>query len=300
MLLKPDDDVAIVGPASHLRGADHALLQEAITLLETWGLHVHPHLSGERHFYLAGTDSVRAEHLRSAMTDPQIRAIFCLRGGYGTTRLLPYLDRTMRLPQDKVIVGYSDVTALHAAVGRLWPHINLIHGPNVATRQLLGTAPGCELTRQSLHDALFAVDRSLAETVEFLRPGKASGRLLGGCLSILVSTLGTPYEPRTQGAILFLEDAGEAPYRIDRMVTHLRNARKFESVAGVVFGEMRNCKDPYNDLREVLNDLFKNSSFPVAFGLRSGHGDVNLSLRLGATAELDDENSRFSMIPCRR
>jgi muramoyltetrapeptide carboxypeptidase len=294
MILKPGDGCSIVAPASQLRGGDQGLLPAAVVLLESWGLRVRVRTDKAHHFYLAGTDPARADQLNAALADPDTKVIFCTRGGYGSPRLLPYLKRET-LPPPKILVGYSDITALHLAVRRLWPQIDVIHGPNVATHQLLGPEAECDLTRQSLHEALFSANRVLVEQLEFLRPGSAQGRLEGGCLSLVVSTLGTAYASRTRGAIVFLEDTGEAPYRIDRMLTQLGNAGKLDEVRGVVFGVMRNCKDPNNDLREVLKDFFRESAFPVAFGLRSGHGEVNLSLRLGARAELDSERSWFRM-----
>jgi muramoyltetrapeptide carboxypeptidase len=266
----------------------------AVALLESWDLRVQVLVEDAHHFYLAGPDSLRSEHFHTALKDDRTRAIFCLRGGYGSPRLLPFLEKQIR-PQPKILVGYSDVTSLQAAVARLWPQVDLIYGPNVATKQLLDLTPSSEVTRNSLRDLLFLPKRPLVEEVQFIRPGRARGRLIGGCLSMLVSLLGTPYAPKTGGAILFLEDVGEAPFRIDRMLTHLRNAGKLRSVSGVVFGEMRNCNDPYNELRDVLRDLFRNDNFPVAFGLRSGHGEVNLSLRLGVPAALDSDDSAFRM-----
>jgi len=294
MNLQPGDHAVIIGPASALRTADKDLLPMAVSLLESWGLSVEVRVDDAHHFYLAGPDSVRVKHFHAALADARARAIFCLRGGYGSPRILPLLDKQIR-PHPKILVGYSDVTSLQAAVARLWPQIDLIYGPNVATRQFLDQTPPSEATRNSLRDLLFSPKRPLVEEVQFIRPGRARGRLTGGCLSMLVSLLGTYYAPRTTGTILFLEDIGEAPFRVDRMLTHLRNAGKLSSVRGIVFGEMRNCHDPYNDLRDVLRDLFQKENFPVAFGLRSGHGEINLSLRLGAIAQLDSDDSTFRM-----
>jgi muramoyltetrapeptide carboxypeptidase len=294
MNLQPGDEVSIIGPASQLRAADKHLLPMAVSLLESWGLHVQVRVDGRNHFYLAGPDLARAEHLNAAIADPRCRAIFCLRGGYGSPRLLSYLDSSIR-PGPKMLVGFSDLTALHAAVDLLWPQIDLIYGPNVATKQFLGQTQACEVTRQSLHDVLFMPEDSLFERIDFIRPGRAKGALIGGCLSMLVTLLGTRYAPETTDKILFLEDVGESPYRIDRMLTHLRNASKLEHVRGIVFGEMRDCCDPHNDLRDVLRDLFCDDDLPVAFGLRSGHGEVNLSLRLGGLAELDSDESTFRL-----
>lgn len=296
MLLNPGDLVAIVAPASQMRGADRELLPKAISLLESWKLKVRVQVEEGHHFYLAGHDDARARHLLSAMADPAVRAVFCLRGGYGSPRLFRYLNSDLQ-PMPKFVIGYSDVTALHVAIGHLWPQVQLIHGPNIATNQLLGDGQAGDLTRQSLRDVLFSSTYCVEEQVEFLRPGFARGNLVGGCLSMLTGTLGTSFALRTSDAILFLEDTGEAPYRIDRMLTHLLNAGKFENVAGVVFGEMRNCRDPHNDLRAVVSDVFSSSTFPVGFGLRSGHGEVNLSLRLGRSAEINSERGLFRLAP---
>lgn len=292
MNLQESDRVAIVAPASQLRGTDVALLGQAVHLLESWGLRPVPLVDAGNHLYLAGKDDVRAAHINAAMSDDSIKAVFCLRGGYGSSRLLPLLDRRIA-PSPKLLVGYSDVTALHGAVAKLWPDVRLIHGPNIATNQLLGSSADCELTRESLRDALFSPGRRLREPVTFLRAGTAEGPLVGGCLSLLVSLLGTPFEVSTESSILFIEDTGEPPYRVDRMLTHMRNARMLDGVAGVVFGEMHKCTDPYNDIRTVVMDVLADAACPVAFGLRSGHGPVNISLRLGRSARLDGAQSMF-------
>ncbi len=292
MILQPGDGCSIVAPAAQLRGADLGLLDEAVTLLKSWDLHVTVRVEHSHHFYLAGSDAARASHFAAALADPDTKAIFCTRGGYGSARLLPYLDPSL-LPEPKMLVGYSDVTALHLAAARLWPRVHLVHGPNLVTRELLGSGPTHERNRQSLHQALFDPNYAVDEEVEFLIPGQARGHLIGGCLSLMVSMLGTSFAPVTDGAVLFLEDVGEAPYRVDRMLTQLRAAGVFDTIEGVVFGTMRNCKDACNDVRDVIRDVLSGASFPVAFGLESGHSETNLSLRLGANAQLDDARGRF-------
>jgi muramoyltetrapeptide carboxypeptidase len=237
---------------------------------------------------IAEPDDVRAGHLNFALADCQAKAIFCTRGGYGSARLLRHLDSRMT-PVPKFLVGHSDVTSLHLAISRIWPQVISVHGPHIATRHLLGDGVECELNRRSLHDSLFVDDRVLVEPVEFLRHGRARGPLLGGCLSLVASAIGTDFAPCPSGTILFLEDTGEPPYRIDRMLTQLMHAGAFDQVRGVIFGAMRRCTDPYNDLKSVLLDLFYRFSFPIAFGLKSGHGDINLSARLGAPIELDSD-----------
>src|SRR5436853_6221449 len=155
MRLIPGDDVCIIAPASQFRGKDRGLLAEAVSLLESWRLHVDVRIDERHHFYLAGPDVVRASHLNLALADPDTKAIFCTRGGYGSYRLLRYLNFGM-MPLPKFLVGHRDITTLHLGIGKLWPQVVSVHGPNIATRQLLGSEAACERNRQALHDALFA------------------------------------------------------------------------------------------------------------------------------------------------
>jgi muramoyltetrapeptide carboxypeptidase len=292
MLLKPGDTASIIAPASQFRGADRHYLEDAATMLESWGLNVVLRVDPGHHFYLAGSDEVRGAHLQAALTDSETKVIFCTRGGYGSPRLLPFLDR-LSPPSPRLLVGYSDVTSLHLAVGRLWPQIELLHGPNVATAQLLGPTTACEENRAALRAALFSPEIEIDEEIDFLRAGHAQGELIGGCLSLVASSCGTRFQPETAGKIVFLEDTGEPPYRIDRMLMQMKLSGCFDQVQGVVFGVMRGCTDPYNDLKEVILGLFEGAQFPIGFGLRSGHGDSNLPLRLGMHAALDSSKGRF-------
>ncbi|MDN2578745.1 LD-carboxypeptidase [Aquibium sp. ELW1220] len=295
MRLKPGDLVCIVAPASQFRGADSDLLSAAVSLLQSWHLQVDVRVDDTHHFYLAGPDGIRASHLNSALVDDRIRAIFCTRGGYGSARLLRHLDSDLS-PARKLLVGHSDITTLHLAAASFWPNIISIHGPNIATRQLLDDTRECELNRRSLHTAIFC-EEPVVEPIEFLRAGRARGLMIGGCLSLVAAALGTNYAPHFSESIVFLEDTGEPPYRIDRMLTQLRSAGVFESARAVVFGAMTNCTDPYNDLRSVIQDLLGDYSFPIAYGFRSGHGKVNLSLRLGTLVELSCEPSVIRIYP---
>ena len=291
MSLAKGDAVAVVAPASQLPGADRGLLAAGADLLASWGLEVRVAVEQGHHFYLAGTDTDRARHLTDMLVDPEIRAIFCMRGGYGSPRLLRHLDPHLR-PSSRVLVGFSDVTALHAYVARHYPGVSSIHGPNIATHQLLDETPAAEANRASLRDALFE-DYHLAQPVEFLRGGRAEGDLFGGCLTMLATLIGTPYLPSLAGTLLFLEDSAESPYRIDRMLTQLRDSGTLTGVTGIVFGRMHQCVDPYNDVRAVIADVLADLPVPVAFGLDSGHGPGNLSLPLGAPAELDSAAGVF-------
>ncbi len=292
MKLKSGDTVSLIAPASQMRSVDLALLHDGISLLESWGLGVRLRIDESHHFYLAGDDNSRSQHLVDALEDPETKAIFCTRGGYGCARLLKCPGVLGANPTPRFIVGHSDITSLHLAASKLWPTLPLVHGPNLATRQLLGEGPACEANRQSLRQSLFAPGRTV-QAVDFIRPGTAQGILAGGCLTLVASSMGTAFAPDCRGRILFLEDTGEAPFKIDRMLTHLRSAGLFDGVSGVVFGVMKGCTDPYNDLSEVIADVLSGLDFPVAIGLASGHGEVNTSLRLGSVAHLDSETSQF-------
>ena len=292
MILRPGDDVAILLPAAQLPDAEAGLLEDAAHVLEGWGLRVAMRAERAHHFYLAGTDAARAAHLDAALADPAVRAIFAARGGYGCMRLLPHLDLGPRRAE-KFLVGFSDVTALHLAGKTLWPRVRAIHGPNIASRHFLGPGPEAERNRSALRRALFDPAYVVDEEVAFLRDGRARGPLVGGCLSLVAAMVGSGYVPRARGSVLFLEDVREVPYRIDRMLVQLRAAGVFEGVAGVVFGEMHECADGINDLREVIRDVLAEGAFPIAFGLPAGHGATNIALPLGKRAVLDSARGRF-------
>jgi muramoyltetrapeptide carboxypeptidase len=299
LTLKPGDCATIIAPASPLRADDQGLLADAVTLLETWGLRVKLRVEEQAHFYLAGTDERRAAHLNAALADPETKAIFCACGGYGTPRLLPLMTASPE-GRSKMLVGFSDITALHLGLAQLAPQLRLIHGPNIATRQILGTSESCRRNQEALQAALFDPAFALDEPVEMLVPGSAAGPLTGGCLSLVASLAGTDFAARCDGAILFLEDVGEAPYRVDRMLIQLRNAGAFRRLRGLVFGRMTNCTDAHNDLKDVLRDIFQGVPFPVALDLDCGHGAVNLPLVIGAVAEIDGAAGRFRQAAANR
>jgi muramoyltetrapeptide carboxypeptidase len=292
VILRCGEEVAIVLPAAQLPDAEAGLLDEAARVLESWGLRVRMPIERSHHFYLAGSDRARAAHLDAVLRDPKVRAVFAARGGYGSMRLFPHLDPAGARAR-KILVGFSDVTALQLAGRTLWPRVQSVHGPNIASRHFLGATPEAQQNREALHGALFDAAYAVEAPVEFLRQGKAAGPLLGGCLSLVAAMLGSGFVPPTAGAILFLEDVREAPYRIDRMLVQLCNAGLFSEVAGVVFGEMHECTDGINDLREVIGDVLAEGSFPIAFGLPAGHGETNIALPLGARAVLESARGRF-------
>ncbi|MEE8395722.1 MAG: LD-carboxypeptidase [bacterium] len=290
-LLHQGDSVALISPSSHMGRNPPGYLREAAEILAGWGLRA---INGEepeqRHLYLAGSDRQRARQFQAFYCDPAVKALFVTRGGYGAARMLPLLDGpAIAGAAPKPVVGFSDVTALFA-----WLHavadIAVLHAPCLAAPSLL-RSPQREAELEALRRALFEPEPIPPAPVMPLQPGRAegaaAGRLTGGCLALLVTTLGTPWEPDTRDAILFLEDVGEAPYRIDRMLTHLRTAGKFDHLRGLVFGYLHDCDDDEpGRLREVLQDLFHDAPFPVALGLPAGHGTPNLPLWLGRQVNL--------------
>ena len=286
MKLENGDSVAIISPASQQRGTDIGLVHQATEQLMDWGLRVRDLTNLSPCFYLAGADASRADSLHRALVDPSIKAVFCTRGGYGSPRLMPYIREWTNV-SSKFLVGYSDVSALHMAAGVLWPQVIRVHGPNVATTQFLGDGSDAVHNRNSLRELLFCGESDLNESVESLSLGRAEGRIEGGCLSLISSSVGTALLPNMDDAIVFLEDVGEPPYRIDRMLTQLKNSRLLDRAAGIVFGQMNRCVDPHNDLKDILRDLLCDFRGPVAFGLKSGHGSTNISVMLGQRVCLD-------------
>ena len=290
-LLKGGDRVAMISPSSHQGRSPQSFLPDAMILLSGWGLEVQPLPEQElRHLYFAGTDAQRAAAFQQLYLDPEIRALFVTRGGYGAARFLPLLnaERIAAAPP-KAVVGFSDATSLFA-----WLHalagVQTIHGPALA-------APGA-LTSAKKEENLSALNRLLFDpgyrpdfVLQPLAGPAASetlrGPVIGGNLAVLQATLGTPWAPDPRGAILFLEEVGEQPYRIDRMLTHLRAAGLFEGLRAIVFGHLERCdEEPPGLLHEVLRDIFAAVPFPVYEGMAAGHGEPNLAFPLGGEAQL--------------
>ncbi len=290
--LQPGDLVQIVAPASNLK-ADY--LARGVAELTALGFRVkYDPTILEKDRYTAGTDERRRRELMDAFTDPEVKAVWSARGGYGVMRLLAQLDEdAVRRANPKIFIGYSDLTALHLYLYRRFGWVTF-HGP-MAAKDLAGGESHYDKT--TLLGALTKTE-PMGEIVtagtEVLQLGATvSGRLLGGCMSLLTATMGTPDELDTTDAILFLEDTGTRPFQLDRMMQQLKLAGKFESVRAIVFGEMSNCVQHVEQgytLSEVLRDLTAELRIPVLFGLRSGHSEVgNLTLPLGVQATLDSE-----------
>jgi muramoyltetrapeptide carboxypeptidase len=248
----------------------------------------------QRTGYLAGDDSVRLADLHAALADDELAAIHCLRGGYGAMRLLDRIDTTLLRAHPKLLIGYSDITALHA----LWALHGLptLHAP-MATSDLI--RPGREADAQALFALLQGGLRAgtvlapgLLPEPRVCVPGRARGRLIGGNLSLAAALLGTPWAWDAVGAVLFLEDVSEDLYRVDRLLTQLRLAGVLDRVAGFVLGSFTESDSPDALLREFLLPLGK----PVLGGWPSGHGTPNLPLPMGVAVDLDAQAGTLTVL----
>jgi len=238
--------------------------------------------------FFAGTPEQRADDLHSAFADAETQMVMALRGGYGSNYLLDRLDLDLISKHPKPFFAYSDLTGVQL---HLLDSLGLpaFHGPMLAADFYL--EDGVHLP--SFNAAIAGEPYSLGESegLRGLKRGHARGTLYGGCLSILVSLLGTPWEPHTEGKLLFLEDVGAKPYQVDRMLWHLRNAGKLDEVQGIVFGEMLDCASPGTEpelLEQAILQALGDFEGPIAFGLRSGHvSHSNVTLTFGVEAELN-------------
>jgi muramoyltetrapeptide carboxypeptidase len=292
-VLRPGDAVALVSPAGPVA---EGRVQAAVRELTAWGLRprVYPHAL-DRQGFLAGTDEHRAGDLNDALADPQIRAVLCTRGGYGVQRILQHLDYDAVRRDPKLVAGFSDITALHAA---LWNHTGLVsvHGP-VAAQLEHPERYSAAFKHALMSNESVQVKADTSEPTFSVRTsGVAEGRLLGGNLSMLCSSVGTPYMLDLDGAILLIEDVGEAAYRIDRLLTHLRNCGILQRVAGVAVGQFTEPGDG-NMIPAVLSERLSDLGVPVLGGLSIGHGQRNIAVPLGSHAVLDAHAGTLSVAP---
>jgi muramoyltetrapeptide carboxypeptidase len=281
-----DATVAVVSPASTPKPEP---VDRGLQALRSLGYipQAAEHVLARGPLYFAGTPEMRLRDLHHAFADDAVRAIFATRGGYGANYLLDGLDVDLIAESAKPFIGYSDLTAL-----QLWllDQIQLpaFYGPMLSAD--FSREDGVHLP--SLKAALTGQTYSVGadEGLRTLHPGRTRGTLYGGCLSIIVSLLGTAYEPQTEGKLLFLEDTNAKPYQVDRMLWQLRQAGKLDGVRGIIFGEMLDCVSPGARpelLDEVILHVFEDFSGPIAIGLRSGHvSRQNVTLTLGVEAEL--------------
>lgn len=254
-----------------------------------------------RHGYLAASDEQRAADIQAAFADDSIHGVLSIRGGYGAHRILPLLDFPAIAASPKYFSGYSDVTALHTAFNQACGFVTY-HTIMPSTEYY---EPVDDWSMTWLKKALFGqltgpLENPPGRALTTLRGGKATGPLCGGNLSLLAASLGTPWELDTRGKILFLEDIGEKTYRVDGMLTQLRNAGKFEDCAGIVLGAWTDCVPEYPEktleLPEIFRDLILPAGKPVLADLACGHVLPTLSLPLGATVAMDADKQTLEVL----
>lgn len=287
---------------------EHDDLRRATEVCRALGFEPQVGLNAERKYgYLGGTDQERLADLNGAIRDPAIDAIWCLRGGYGVTRILDTVDYEALARTPKILIGYSDITALLNAVTRVTGTVTF-HGP-IARANLTRfsrehlecavrhPAPAGRLGRIEPPDDVLGACHGRIVT---LRPGTAEGPLAGGNLTLLQALVGTPYFPDLQGAILFIEDVGEDLYRVDRVLAHLRTVGALDRLAGVVVGQFTEMKKATPDgalgFDEILETYFGPLEVPVASGFPIGHVDDQWTLPLGVRARLDAEAGEVDLL----
>ena len=293
--LKSGDTVGIVAPG---RKVDHRDIGAAIKTFASWGaeIKIAPNLFSEDHSYLSANDSKRGDDLQLMLDDETVKAIICARGGYGTTRIIEKLDYSRFIKAPKWVVGFSDITALHLKIFQMG--IESIHGimPILFDRQEYASSIA------SLQEILFAQDILIsAGPSEYNKPGVATGRVLGGNLSLIVDSLGTPSEVETVSNILIVEEIDEHLYKVDRMFTQLERAGKLNQLAGMVVGHMTMLKD--GDLKfgetveQIILSKVRKYGYPVGFNFPIGHDAPNLAWTHGSLMSLMVNNNGSALSP---
>ena len=298
--LKPGDQVRVVTPASPL---DESQIADGVALLESEGYRVTlaPHVF-DRDGYLAGPDESRAADLMAAFEDPDVACVMCSRGGYGSARLLPFLDLDVMAASGKMFCGFSDVTTLHLALNRRG--LGTMHTPMLITLSVDREPWVIESFKNLLRGDADAPEG--AKTADTLVGGTAEGPLTGGCMCLLTDSLATPDALDATGKILLLEDVGADPHRVDAMLTHLLNAGVLQSAAGIAFGEMTRTDEIGEEKgdvwpwRKIVEDRVAPLGIPSVIDFPFGHMKTMLSVPFGVPARLDADAGTlsFNESPC--
>lgn len=306
--LRPGDTVGLISPSTPVTDPD--LLQKAARTIEyfgwraKWGRGV-----GRKSGYFGSSVEERVDDLHAMFADPSVKAVFAIRGGYGSSQMLDKIDYELIRRNPKIFAGYSDITAMHLAIHQKTGLITF-HSP-------VPLSPFTEYSRKSFLKAIGEASPlgrqgnppesdtlRPSHTLRTIVPGRATGRLVGGNLTLVSTLMGTPYELDTRGAILFLEDVGEEPYRIDRMLTQLRLAGKLDQAAGIIFGECVDCgPSDYKpfvsagfSLGEVVDAILGRVKVPVLSGLTIGHTSDQMTLPMGLSTRLDADAGTIEIL----
>jgi len=293
--LKAGDKIGIVSPAKKVSLLD---IEPSLKVFERWGLDVilSPNLFSSDHSYLAGKDEQRLQDFQSMIGDPQISAIICARGGYGTTRILDNLDLQPLLRNPKWVVGFSDITALHLKLFRLG--VESLH----ATMPIFFSKTDSVTSIESLRRSLFGLSEPLkAKPNAYNRYGVVRGQVVGGNLSLIVESMGTPSEPDLTGKILVIEEIEEYLYKVDRMLTQLKRAGKLAALRGLVVGHMTDMMDTSPAFRETIEEIVLDKvhihDYPVVFDFPIGHENPNFAWAHGSTMSLSVDDQGGLLTP---
>lgn len=305
--LRKGDTVGFVTPSTYVSSPDE--IATALRTAAYFGLKVKMGANvKKRAGYLGGTIAERAADVNAMFADPEVKAIFAIRGGYGSAQILPALDYQAIAKNPKIFQGYSDITAMHLAIHQKTGLVTF-HGPVMLSgftaytidhfrRALFETKPLGPVSNPAESNTLRP-----NHTLRTVRGGKARGPIVAGNLTLISTTMGTPYEIDTRGKIVCIEDVGEEPYSMDRMLTQLRLAGKLDAAAGIVFGECARCTpreykpgfDSNFSLGEIVDDILGGLQVPVLTGLTFGHTADQLTLPLGCMAELDADKGTLTI-----
>jgi muramoyltetrapeptide carboxypeptidase len=295
--LRKGDCIGILSPASP---PDKKKLKQGIKYIESSGFRIKMFAPKRRTGYFSGTDDERAEQINKAFIDEEVDAIICSRGGYGSMRILEKVDYTNILSHPKLLVGFSDITALHFAVFKKCG-LSSLHGPMISygfnekrEKHTIDSFWNSVLDDKKVQ-LNYPADKYKWKVI---KQGSTKGVLLGGNLTLISMLIGTDYLPDLRDNVLFIEDLDEKPYKIDRLLMHLKLSGKLDKLRGVVIGEMLNCANPPGGessftLRQVYEDFFREFDFPVIYNFPAGHGKRNLSLPLGIKMEIDTRKGQF-------
>jgi muramoyltetrapeptide carboxypeptidase len=280
--LMQGDTVGIVAPAGPF---DPKKFMKGKTVLESMGFRTFfDEGIFQKHGFFAGTDVQRADQMNRLFADPVIRAVICARGGYGSMRILPFLDFETIQKNPKIFVGFSDISVLLSVLNDRCGMVTF-HGPVVTT-----LANAIEETVEAMFTVLTSntILELKPEKGIVIKPGVSSGIMAGGNLTTLCHLVGTPYAPRFNGKILFIEDVGEVPYRIDRMLAQMKLAGCFEGLKGLVLGSFEECGQ-LDEIFRIVQEMFKDVNIPILSGFEIGHSKINITIPIGLEATLDTD-----------
>lgn len=294
--LKVGDTIGVICPCSSITREQR---QQCRTVLEQQGFRVKmaDNLCDDLGGYMAGNGEERAKWINRMFLDPEVDAIFCARGGDGGSRVYDGLDLGMIRQHPKIFVGYSDVTTLHLLFNQICGFVTY-HGPMVASNMI---DQYDDDTRQAFWDAIsgengYQFHNPPEEPIKVMKPGKASGILTGGNLSLLSASIGTPYEVDTRGKILFIEEVHENPGHLERFAWHLRMSGKYQEAKGILLGQFTDCENrgcPDYDYLSLFQDVLKPYDIPVLYNLQSGHGEKMITLPMGAYCSIDSQTGNI-------